>query len=164
VTFEVMNPVLNTILFTLLLFTFSNAAGQNRQLMLQKKNRNKNVYYKVGDELTFYREDKKSRIKGDILAIEDSTLVFKGYKVHINEIDALHIDEKTRWWLRFKAAQLLFICGTGYLALDVINTGEVDKNTLATSSVLLGAGAICKLFIPNKIRIKRRTKLLILVL
>lgn len=146
----------------LLLFAFINTSGQRYLLMLQTKNRNKNVYYNVGDELTFYIGE--SRIKDEIIAIEDSTIVFKGYRVHIKEITALHIDEKTRWWLRFKAAQLLLYGGTGYLAVDVINQGELDKNTLAISGSMIGVGIICKLLFPNKIKLKRRVKLRILKL
>lgn len=152
------------LILILLLLTFHDSDGQNNILMLQKKNKNKNVYYKVGDDLIFYRNGESSRIKGNILAIDDSILVFRGYKVHIKEITALHIDEKTRWWLRFKAAQLPLICGSGYLVLDVANSGEVSEKTLVISGTMIGLGIVFKLLIPNKIKIKGMTKLKILKL
>jgi hypothetical protein len=149
---------------TLLFFLVWEVSGQKRMLMLQKRNRNKNVYYKVGDKLTFYREDDKSNITGEILALEDSAIVFKGYKVRLREITGLHIDQKTRWWLRYKAAQLLLIGGIGYLAIDALNNQEISKETLVISGSAIGLGLLCKVFIPNKIKIKGNTKLRILKL
>ena len=147
-----------------LLFVSLNASGQHMLLMLEKQNRQKTAYYEVGDELTFYRQGKRARIQDQILAFEDSTIVFRGYQVHVNEITALHIDDKTRWWLRFKAAQLLLIGGTGYLLIDTINNREFSKGTLVTGGAMIGLGLVFRLLIPNKIKIKGRTNLRILKL
>jgi hypothetical protein len=152
------------LLLLLLSLACTDAFSQKRQLMLQKRNRNKNAYYKAGDELSFYREYDRTRITGEILGFEDSVIVFRGYKVHVREISALHIDEKTRWWLRYKPAQLLLIAGAGYLAIDLINSGELSKETLIISGSAVGAGLLFKLFITNKIKIKRKTKLRIIKL
>jgi hypothetical protein len=151
------------IVFTLLnTAVFVKANGQNHVLMLQKKRLNKHVYYRAGDDLIFYLKDQRSKISGKIVAIEDSALLFKGYKVSISQISALHVDEKTKWWLRFKPAQLLLLGGTTYLALDVINTGKIDKNTLVISGIMIGVGVVCKILIPNKIKLNKKTKLRIL--
>lgn len=133
-------------------------------LMLQKKNKNKNVYYSVGDAISFQIKGRKSKITGEILDFKDSLIVFKGYEVNVADIKCLYIDEKTKWWLRYKIAQLSFITGTGYLLVDFINTGELNNNTLTVSGTIIGVGLISKLLITNKIKIRERTKLRILKL
>ena len=148
----------------ILLLIFSDLPAQRTLLMLQTRSEHRNAYYEVGDELTFYIKDRKSRIKDRIISLEDSTVVFRGYQVPINQITALHIDNKTRWWLRFKPAQLLLLGGTGYIVIDAINSGEFDEGTLAVGGSLIGLGLIFKLLIPNKIRLKGRTRLRILTI
>lgn len=140
-------------------------ASQHRTiLMLEKRNKNKTVYYSVGDIISFKTKGRKSKITGEILDFKDSLLVFKGYEINVTDIKCLYIDEKTKWWLRFKIAQLSLIIGTGYLLIDAINTGELNKNTLAISGTIIGVGLIAKLLISNKIKIRGRTKLRILKL
>jgi hypothetical protein len=133
-------------------------------LMLEKKNKNKNAYYEKGDEISFQIKGRKSKLKAEIIDFKDSVIVFQGFEVKIDQINCLYIDEKTKWWLRYKIAQLSFITGTGYLALDVINTGKLDNNALAVSGSIIGAGLIAKLLISNKIKIRGRTELRILTL
>jgi hypothetical protein len=140
------------------------ALSQSDLLMLQKRNKNKNVYYKAGEVISFGIKGRKSRITAEILGFEDSVIVFKGFKVPVNDITYLYIDEKTRWWLRYKIAQILLIGGAGYLALDVINTGEFNKETLMISAAAIGAGLTAKLLIRNRLRIRGRTNLRILKL
>ncbi len=133
-------------------------------LMLQKKNKNKNVYYEKGDVISFQINGRKSKIKAEIIDFKDSTIIFQGFEVNVDQIKCIYIDEKTKWWLRYKTAQLSFITGMGYLALDVINTGKIDKNTLAVTGTIVGVGLVAKLLISNKIKIRRRTKLKLLKL
>ncbi len=149
-------------LWVLLLFVAANSFGQTRFLMLQKKNKNKNAYYKSGDVLSFKVRDRKSKITGEILDIQDSVLVFKGYEINVSDITHLYIDEKTKWWLRYKVEQLSIILGAGYLLLELINTGELNRDVLIVSGTLIGVGLIAKLLIGNKIKIKGRTKLRII--
>ena len=130
--------------------------------MLQTRSEHRNAYYEVGDDLTFYVEDRKSRIKDKIISFDDRTIVFRGYQVPINQITALHIDDKTRWWLRFKPAQLLLLGGTGYLLIDAVNSREFSEETLVVGGSMIGLGLIFRLLIPNKIKIRGRTKLRIL--
>jgi hypothetical protein len=114
--------------------------------------------------ISFKIEGRKSKITGEIVELRDSIIVFRGYEVPIRQITCLYIDEKTKWWLRYKIAQLSLIAGTGYLALDVINTGELKKETLIVSGAVIGVGLLAKLLISNKIKIKGKTKLRILKL
>ncbi len=148
----------------LLLLINSLCVGQRTLLMLEKKNRNKNVYYTVGDKISFRVEGGKRKISGKILEFRDSIIVFKGFEVGVNEISSLYIDEKTKWWLRYKIEQLSLITGAGYLALDAINTGQLNNETLLISGTLISVGIIAKILIGNGIKIKRRTKLRILKL
>lgn len=127
--------------------------------MLQKKNRNKNVYYKPGDEISFRTIASNKKITGQIMELKDSIIVFKGFKLNVCEISSLYIDEKTRWWLRYKVQQLSLIAGGGYLLLNLINNGEISEDDLIISGTLIGVGLIAKFLIGNRIKIKGRTKL-----
>jgi hypothetical protein len=130
--------------------------------MLQKKNKNKNAYYKLGDEISFRKNESKRKITGEILDLRDSIIVFHGFEVRVDEISSLYIDEKTKWWLRYKIEQIGLIAGVGYLTLDLINNGEIGRETLVISGTLIGVGLIGKLLIGNRIKIRGRTKLRIL--
>lgn len=103
--------------------------------------------------------DTKAKVTGEIVAIQDSVIVFKGFEVRVSEISSLYIDEKTRWWLRYKIEQLSLITGGGYLLLDIINTGELNNKTLIVSGTLIGAGLIARVLIGNRIKIRGRTRL-----
>ena len=142
---------------SLLLFIITTrCCSQRTLLMLQKKNKNKIVYYQPGDIISFRIKDYKSKIEGEILGFEDSVIVFKGAKrVHVNEIASFCIDEKTKWWIRFKPAQLLLLGGSVYLIV-ILNTGELSRETLMISGVSIGAGLLAKLFITNQIKNKRK--------
>lgn len=149
----------------LLFLTISNTCiGQRTLLMLQKKNKNKNAYYKPGDEISFRRSGSKRKITGEILDLKDSVIVFHGFEVRVDEISSLYIDEKTKWWLRYKVEQIGLIAGIGYLTLDFINSGQINRETLVISGVFIGVGLIGKLLIGNRIEIRGRTKLRILKL
>ncbi len=151
------------LVLSLLLIVFVNSGfGQRSLLLLQTKNKNKYAYYGRGDLISFKVHGNKSKIVGEILDLKNSVIVFSGFEVPISKIKCLYIDEKTRWWLRYKLAQMTLITGTGYVLLDVINSGEFSKDTLMVGGVLIGVGLVAQLIIGNKIKIKRRTKLRIL--
>ena len=157
--------MIKSLLLSLLLSAIANHSfGQQTFLMLQKKNKNKNAYYKQGDEISFTINESKRRITAEIIGFKDSVIVFNGFEVRVTDISSLYIDEKTRWWLRFKVEQLSLIAGGGYLLLDIINSGELTKETLMISGTLIGVGLIAKVLIGNKIPIRGRTKLRILKL
>lgn len=146
----------------ILMFTLTSLMAQRSALMLQKRNRNKIVYYYEGEEITYYLEGKKKKIQAVITGFRDSAIVLNGVAIDLNQIRALHIDEKTRWWIRYKYSQVLLIGGVWYPALDIINNGESSKETIAISSAAVGAGLIAKLLIPNRINIRGRTRLRII--
>jgi hypothetical protein len=148
--------------FLLFLAIWNTSIGQRTLLMLQKKNRNKNAYYKQGDEISFRKNGSKRKVTGKILDLRDSVIVFHGFEVRVNEISSLYIDEKTKWWLRYKIEQIGLIAGIGYLTLDLINNGEISRETLAISGTSICVGLIGKILIGNRIKIKGRTKLRIL--
>lgn len=150
---------------SLLLFLFiaHHCSGQRTLLMLQMKNENKNAYYKVGDKISFRRGESKRRITSTILDFKDSVLVFKGFEVRVSEISSLYIDEKTKWWLRYKVEQLCLLAGGTYLLVDTLNNGEFSEDTLIISGTLIGIGILAKILIGNRIKIRGNTKLRIVV-
>ncbi len=159
----ILTPVIKYLLsISFLLIIICNTCFGQRTLLMLQGNKNKNVYYKAGDEISFRLNGNKRKISGEIVDFRDSVIVFRGFEVHVTEISSLYIDEKTKWWLRYKIEQLALIVGGGYLLLDFINTGELNKNTLLVSATLIGVGLIAKAIIGNRIKIKRRTKLRIL--
>ena len=79
-------------------------------------------------------------------------LVVEGHRIPVNKITVLHIDENTKWWFRFKAAEIFLIAGTGYMLLEAGNSSEPDGDTLLAGGTMIGAGLLCKLFIGNKLK------------
>jgi hypothetical protein len=59
-------------------------------------------------------------------------------------------------------ARFFFIAGAGYLCVDMINGGAQIERVLISSGTLIGIGLLAKLFIRNKIKIKGRTRFVIL--
>jgi hypothetical protein len=161
-TCSILGPLLFAFLLTFLLS--NHCSAQRSFLMLQKKNRNKNAYYGPGDEISFRIKDRKRKISGEILEFRDSVIVFRGFEIPVAAISSLYIDEKTKWWLRYKIEQVGLLAGGGYLILDLINTGELTRETVVVSSSLIAVGLMAKLLIGNRIKIKGRTKLRILKL
>jgi hypothetical protein len=139
-------------------------AKQRSFLMLQKRNKNKNAYYERGDVISFQLKGQRCKITRAIVDFKDSVIVFNDFEVKVANIKCLYIDEKTKWWLRYKIAQLTLITGTGYVTIDAINSGKINKRSAVFSGTLLGAGLIAKLLISNKIKIKGHTKLRVLIL
>lgn len=128
-------------------------------LMLYKKNRNKNAYYKPGDDLSFRIKGNKSKITGEIIGFRDSTIVFRRFEADLDQISSIYIDEKTRWWLRYKVEQMCLLAGSGYLVLDVINHGHLSKETAIISGITIGVGLLARLIIGKRIKLKGKTKL-----
>lgn len=132
--------------------------------MLQKKNQNKNAYYKVGEAISYRTLENKFKVTSEILDLEDGVILIKDDEVKVEEITHLYLDEKTKWWLRYKVQQLSLILGGGYLLLNLINKGELDSDVLIVSGSLIATGLLAKLIIGNKIHIKGRTKLRTIIL
>src|SRR5882672_6208124 len=96
--------------------------GQN--LLAFKTSNHRIAYYRTGDVLSFRLKGDKSKISDQITGFEDSLIIFKNYKVKVNEISALYLDKKTRMWyfLKYKYEKILPMAGGVYLLADVINT------------------------------------------
>gem|GEM_PF-4903139 len=63
------------------MLTLSNLSlAQWTLLMLQKKNKNKNSYYEVGDDISFRLTGNKGKTSGEILDLKDSVIVFHGFE------------------------------------------------------------------------------------
>lgn len=149
----------------LFLLVISNCCfGQKALLMLEKSNQDKTVYYEIGDEISFRVSDSKRKFTGKIRDFADSIIVFRGFEVNVGDISSLYIDNKTKWWLRYKIEQLSLLVGGGYLVLDIVNNGEVHKDTLIISGALIGVGLLAKAIIGNRIKIRGKTKLRIVEL
>ena len=133
---------MNFVLFFALLLLPLVASAQHTRLMLQKQDARKNAFYEVGDELIYYREGKRSKTKDRIVAFEDSMIVFYRYRLPVSQITALHIDNKTRWWLRFKLSQLSLLGGAGYLFLNAVNGQGVDRDALVVGGSLHRSGGL----------------------
>lgn len=156
--------MIKLILLSVCFAVYTCVNAQLSFLMLEKKNRGKNAYYKSGDIISFRAGERKNRITGEIVSINDSTIVFKGFEIRVGDIKSLYIDDKTKWWLRYKVQQLCLVGGGGYLLLDTINHGELHENTLLVSGALIGIGLLAKALIGNRIKIQGRTKLRIIEL
>eukprot|EP01004_Peranema_trichophorum_P008903 NODE_764_length_2376_cov_41.742565_g653_i0.p3 GENE.NODE_764_length_2376_cov_41.742565_g653_i0~~NODE_764_length_2376_cov_41.742565_g653_i0.p3 ORF type:complete len:157 (-),score=1.33 NODE_764_length_2376_cov_41.742565_g653_i0:1618-2088(-) len=152
--------MLRCFVIALLSFVASRLFGQK---LLFHKNNYKEEAYQVGEIISFRLQGNKSKITRQILGFEDSLIVFRDYRINPNEISDMYVDRKTiRWFiLRYKYKNVLPAIGGGYLLLELVNTGEANKNTLVFSGSFIVAGIMAKLFIPNRIKIKGRRKLVI---
>jgi len=147
--------------------TFLYAAdgrAQHTRLMFMK-NKNRIVYYEAGDVLTFIVKDHAYKISDQIGSFQgDSIIVFNHHLVDVRTITGVYLDKKNKvfYFMKYKYDKLLLFMGTGYLLLDVINTGEFDKKTLIISGSMIGAGLLAKLFISKRIKVTGKKKLRIL--
>lgn len=143
-------------------FTATVSLGQD--MLMFKKNKNKIVYYKMGDVITFQLKNDKQKITDQIRGFTDSLIVFHYYSINPAEISHMYVDSKTKVWffMRFKYEKLFLIAGAGYLLLDLANTGELTKETLVVSGTLITAGLLAKFLISKKIKIKGKKMLRIL--
>ena len=152
--------MIKALLTSLLVMISSGCWGQATRLLLQTKNKNKSAYYRPGEKITFRVKDSKRKISGEIIDFSDSTIFFRGgFGVRVNDITALYIDDKTKWWLRYKIEQLSLIAGGGYLLLNLANGQGINGDVLAVSGTLVGVGLLARWLIGHRIRIKGRTRL-----
>lgn len=132
--------------------------------LMFKKNKNKIAYYETGDKISFRIKSEKIKFTELIRGFEDSVIVFKNFKINPSEITAMYVDNKTKVWyfLKYKYEKLFLFAGTGYLILDVLNSGELAKETIIISGSLTTAGLLAKWLISKRIKIKGRRRLVIL--
>lgn len=134
------------------------------QKLVFHKNRNRQALYEEGDIISFRLKNEKSKTTGQIRGFEDSLIVFQSFKVNPKDITHLYVDSKTKVWyiLRYKYEKIFLIAGFGYPLLELVNQGEVDKEALVIGGSLVVAGLLARWLIDDKIKIKRRRRLLII--
>jgi len=148
------------IFLLLLLFTATSVFSQRTRLMFMK-NKNKVVYYETGDELTFTITGHREKIKDQIKSfVGDSIIVFNQHNIDVREIDGVYLDKKNKVWyfFKYKWSKLFLFAGTGYLLLDVINTGEFDQKTMIISGSLITVGVLAKLLISKRLKVRKGGK------
>jgi hypothetical protein len=148
----------------LLLFLLASSHCSCQSLLMFKKNKNRIAYYKKGDVISFRIKGDKKKITEPIRGFEDSLLVFKYFNLNPKEITHMYVDDKTKVWyfLKYKYEKLFLFAGTGYLILDVLNTGELSEETLIISGSLITAGLLAKWLISKRIKVKGKRGLYIL--
>jgi len=131
-------------------------------LLLYKDGSLRKSQYHAGDPISF-------KLKGDdqkktliIKNLMDSTIVFEGGEVALNEISTVYIKEDFRSWSPSTYATVLFIAGTGYMGLELINDNTISQNTAITSATLISLGALIHLVKRKKVKINDKYKLKIL--
>jgi hypothetical protein len=134
------------------------------QKLLFYKNRHRQALYKEGNVISFRVNNDKSKVTAQIIGFEDSLIVFQGFKLNPKVISHLYVDGKTITWyiLRYKYERIFLFSGSGYLILDVLNTGELNEKTLIISGSLIAAGLLARWLISDAIKIKGQRKLQII--
>ena len=134
------------------------------QKLLLHKSKIREEIYQIGDVISFRLKNNKSKITRLIIGFEDSLIIFQDYRINPKEISDVYVDDKTKTWFifRYKYKNVLPLIGVSYLLIDVANRREVSSGTLVFSGSFIAAGVMAKLFIPDRIKIKGRRKLVIL--
>ena len=135
--------------------------GQKSLLFI--KNDSRYATYRIGEEVSFSVAGSKQRITQKIMGFEDSLIIFHTFKLPVNDISALYVDEKTKRWypLRFKYDEILPILGAEYLIADVIVSRQLRPNTLLISGLLFGGGILARKLIGDRITVKGKRRLVI---
>lgn len=145
----------------LLFFTGLGHSCWSQARLTFSKNWYRQAHYYVDDEISFRVKGNDNKITDLIRGFEDSLIVFHYHKIPVTDITHLYVDHKTIVWypLRYKYERLLLIGGAGYLALDLLNTGQLDEGTLIISGTAIGAGLLARWLIKDYHRIRGRKRL-----
>ena len=151
---------MNRFILTILLVAFSTTLFAQTFLLFHK-NRYREAHYVPGDVITFRIKGARKKIKSEIIAFEDSLIVFNGFKVRPKDITDLYVDPKTQIWyaVRFKYARMFLIAGAGYMLIDLANYGDLHQSTVVVGTTLITAGVIAQVLVSRRIRIKGRRRL-----
>lgn len=138
--------------------------AQHPRLMFMK-NKNRIVYYEPGNTLSFTIKGYEGKITDVMKSFQgDSIIIFDHHQVAVRDITGVYLDKKNKvfYFMKYKYGKLLLFMGTGYLLLDMINSGELDKKTLIISGSMITSGILAQLLISKRIKIKGKKKLRIL--
>ncbi|GHB81339.1 hypothetical protein [Persicitalea jodogahamensis] len=140
-----------------------NSWAYSQKSLLFVKNDSRYATYRSGDDVSFNINGSKQPITQRIQGFEDSLIVFPTWKLPVNDISALLVDDKTKRWypLRYKYEQILPIAGAEYLVADLVNTGKFRTNTLLISGLLAGGGLLARKLIGDRITVKNKRRLVI---
>ncbi len=140
-----------------------NASVFGQTSLLFIKNNSRYATYRIGEDLSFDIAGNKQRITQKIEGFEDSLIVFNTFKLPVNDISALYVDEKTKRWypLRFKYEKILPIAGAEYLVADAIVSRKLRPNTLLISGLLFGGGMLARKLIGRRITVRGGRRLVI---
>ena len=143
----------------------THCLGQAPKFLMFEKSRNRKAFYYIGDEVSIRIRGDRSKFTDRIVGLEDSVIVFRSYRINVKDITHIYVDDKQKFWyvFRYKAPALLKIAGAGYLALDVINTRELDVGTMLLGGALVGAGFLAQRLISDKTRIRGKRKLTVVI-
>ena len=154
-------------LWLLVSVAYTSSYCQDQHFLMFEKSRNRRAYYYVGDVISFQVKGNKSKVTGQIREFQDSLILFDYHRVNVKDITHIYVDDKQKFWygFRYKLEPLLLIGGAGYLLLDVVNTREVNENTLLIGGALISAGLLVRwLTLDDKTRVKGKRKLTIVTL
>ena len=142
------------------LILVSESLGQK---LLFHKNKYKEVFYEVGETITFQLKGDNSKHSAKIQGFEKNLIVFSDFKLNPEEISHIYVDKKTRTWFvfRYKYKSVFLMIGLGYIVLDVLNTGSLSKETAVFGGTFIMAAILAKLLISEKIKIRGKRKLVI---
>jgi len=147
------------------LLTGAACPMQAQSFLFFQKNRYRQATYHAGDPITVRVRNKGDKVSGRITGfLGDSLVLTQQDTLRISAIEAIYVDGKTREWFvfRYKYKHILPIAGVGYLLIDRLNSGFVNRSTLLVSGTLIGAGILARLLISEQIRIRGKRKLLIM--
>lgn len=157
----VVRHMKRNVLLLLLILSSSHLFSQK---LLFHKNRKREAIYRIGDEISFRVKHEKTRLTGQIIGFEDSLIVFYNMKINPKNISHFYVDGKTKAWyfLKYRYAKLFFFTGAGYLMIDIINSGEPEKETVVTCASLMGAGLLAQAIVGQKVKVGRRGRVVII--
>ncbi len=142
---------------------YLNTCVFSQKSLLFIRNDSRYATYRIGEDVSFNIAGSKQRITQRIEGFEDSLIVFSTWKLPVQDISSMLVDEKTKRWypLRFKYDEILPIAGAEYLVADLVNSRKFRPNTLLISGILAGGGLLARKLIGDRIRVKNKNRLVI---
>ncbi len=142
---------------------YLNSCVFSQRSLLFIKNNSRYATYRIGEEISFSVVESKQRITQKIVGFKDSLIVFHSFKLPVQAISALFVDEKTKRWypLRYKYDKILPIAGAEYLVADAVVSRQLRPNTVLISGLLVGGGLLARKLIGDRITVKGKRRLVI---
>ena len=84
-------PIRYLITASLLACLIGSAPAQ--EMLMFKKNKHRQAYYRAGDVISFRIKGERRKITDVIRDFEDSVIVFKDYSINLKQITHLYVDQ-----------------------------------------------------------------------